>query len=161
MAFPNRPHRRVNYNYLAKLDEALEQLGWSTNNIPTHVLRSPWPIIKDFLQDQLHLRVCAWCKLPLPESQMCATTNMCHTHRAQLEDTQFKRRSNQTSTQRSIKAKRANSRLVLGMQDLLRPHSEPESEPLDGSMPEQSSKLPTGSSALDILDRASRRPDGK
>jgi hypothetical protein len=153
MAFPNKPHRRINYNYLARLDEALELVGHSVRDIPITILRSPWPEIKQYIEDNLELRVCGWCKLPKAASEMAPSSNMCLRHFDQLQNNKEQRLNIASRTHAGIKSHRKSSKFVEGMLDLARQHSEQETEPLDISMPEQPSK-PT---AWDILDRAGVR----
>jgi hypothetical protein len=156
MAFPNKPHRRINYNYLARLDEALELVGHSARDIPITTLRSPWPVIKQYIEDNLKLRVCGWCKLPKAASEMAPSSSMCLQHFDQLQSNKAERLNIANRTHDSIKSRRKSSKYVEGMLDLLRQHSDQETEPVDVSMPEQPRK-PT---AWDILERASVRSTG-
>jgi len=153
MAFPNKTGRRVNYKYLARLDEALELVGHKAKDIPVHILRSPWPVIKDYIEDYLKLRVCSWCKLPKPADQMAPVSSMCKYHFDMLQNNKEARLNLTNRTHDGIRARRKASKYVEAMQDLLHPASEPENGNVGPSIREEARK-PT---AFDILDRADVR----
>jgi hypothetical protein len=156
MAFPNKPHRRVNYKYLSKLSDALEELGHNIREVPTKVLRSPWPDIKAFLEDELNLRVCGWCKIPLPQHMMAPASSMCVTHLEQLQISHERRIDSGEYTYQGIRSSSRNTPFVQAMRQQLREAREQDSPPLDLSMPEP----PRKSSVSDILERAEVRSPG-
>jgi len=156
MAFPNKPQRRVNYRYLTKLSDALEDLGHSIKDVPWPTLRSPWPVIKEYLEDRLELRVCGWCKLPLPEDKMDPHSSMCKEHIEQLRMTKERRHNlgNRTydNVTRGIRVRFNRTPFVQAMQE----QAKTDSEPLAASIPEP----PRKSSVLDILERSEVRSTG-
>lgn len=153
MAFPNKPHRRVNYKYLSKLSDALEELGHTIKDVPWPTLRSPWPVIKDYLEDNLNLRVCGWCKIPLPEHMMAPGSSMCTYHLEQLQRAHERRADLGGNTYAGIVSGKRRTPFVRAMQERI----QPDFEPLDLSMPERSRKP----SVMDILERSEvRSPHG-
>jgi hypothetical protein len=106
MAFPNRPNRRVNWDYVCRLCEEVERLGYQQEDIPDHILRSPWPVIRDHIVSTLHLQVCTWCKLPKSDAEM-GTGRLCLEHQDIMQEHISKRRGHaSTRTKRMHWARR-------------------------------------------------------
>jgi hypothetical protein len=79
--------RRVNYRYLARLQERLLMLGYDIKDWPLHITEATWDHHRDYIKSELHLSYCVRCKLPiLLEDCDDAFTDICKTHAETLRD---------------------------------------------------------------------------
>jgi hypothetical protein len=86
--------QRVNYRYLTRLSDRLDNLGHNIHEIPADMLlECNWNVHREYIQSEWHLAYCIRCKLPCADGDMDPTfANMCKEHadmfRIVIEDRQ-------------------------------------------------------------------------
>lgn len=161
MAFPNRRNRRVNWDYICRLCDQLERLGHSADEVPEHILRSPWPEIREYLMHNMQLQVCAWCKMPKTTAEM-GNGQLCIEHEVIMQEHVISKQRNS-----SIRNQRQRWKMRKLYAD------EPDSPPLAGSDLERIRKLETElalkhpdvlrpqSAVEGVLGAITRKPNGQ
>jgi hypothetical protein len=63
-------NRRINYGYLARLEERLQEFGHTLKDWPDYVIEQTWNVHKDYIKEEYGLNYCMRCHLPVHEEDM-------------------------------------------------------------------------------------------
>jgi len=74
-------NRRINYAYLARLEDRLTELGHTITEWDDELIEQTWPAHRDYMKDTLQLDYCVRCHLPIPHEDVAeGFKDMCNAH---------------------------------------------------------------------------------
>jgi hypothetical protein len=63
-------NRRINYGYLARLEERLQEFGHTLKDWPDYVIEQTWNVHKDYIKEEYGLDYCMRCHLPIRSNEL-------------------------------------------------------------------------------------------